>query len=400
MADGEYMRFAHGRCSLPVLAAISDTKPKKHKWPKRECTHEKPAFSSGKLRKKCFDCYPKPEPKARKQFTWAKTERIACKGCGNEFAALGLNLYCSAQCKKQQTKRTQKSKDKARNTPCSQCGLGCWSSSSDASKALCRDCYRKSVGYAPPVVRRCLWCLATYVPKDAKVRLGKSGGWFCSRECSFADRALHGRPDGDGTRAAWREYGLQFEPKAAKQTLPSQCIDCSATVGAKSVRCADCNRRRNNRKTAAHQRTLHSVIRTCPSCLLTWSAIGKAGGRQHCHTAECDDAFKTHQREVRRESKRRAGGSNHQSRARRFGGDREPFNPLDVLARDRWRCQLCGVKTPKSKRGSIDANAPELDHIIPLSKGGGHTRANTQCLCRRCNGAKGDTARGQLGLGW
>lgn len=39
--------------------------------------------------------------------------------------------------------------------------------------------------------------------------------------------------------------------------------------------------------------------------------------------------------------------------------------------------------------GSTESNAPELEHVIPLSKGGTHTRANVRCSCRACNLNKG-----------
>lgn len=68
----------------------------------------------------------------------------------------------------------------------------------------------------------------------------------------------------------------------------------------------------------------------------------------------------------------------------------KPFNPISVLLRDGWRCQLCGVSTPQSRRGKRYNNSPELDHIIPVSKGGEHSMQNTQCLCRRCNLMKSD----------
>lgn len=70
----------------------------------------------------------------------------------------------------------------------------------------------------------------------------------------------------------------------------------------------------------------------------------------------------------------------------------ERFDPIEVLERDGWVCQHCGRPTPKELRGKMVDNAPELDHKIPLTAGGKHTRANTQCLCRRCNAAKGDRA--------
>jgi 5-methylcytosine-specific restriction endonuclease McrA len=34
-------------------------------------------------------------------------------------------------------------------------------------------------------------------------------------------------------------------------------------------------------------------------------------------------------------------------------------------------------------------NSPELDHIIPLAKGGDHTKSNVQCVCASCNRKKG-----------
>lgn len=40
-------------------------------------------------------------------------------------------------------------------------------------------------------------------------------------------------------------------------------------------------------------------------------------------------------------------------------------------------CEFCGSKVE------------EIDHIVPLSKGGSHTFSNIRMLCRTCNRAKG-----------
>lgn len=85
-------------------------------------------------------------------------------------------------------------------------------------------------------------------------------------------------------------------------------------------------------------------------------------------------------------------------RAKMRGVNAESVNPLKVFARDGWRCQLCNGATPGRLRGTLEPNAPELDHIVPISKGGSHTYANTQCACRRCNGVKGANVVGQLRL--
>lgn len=59
-------------------------------------------------------------------------------------------------------------------------------------------------------------------------------------------------------------------------------------------------------------------------------------------------------------------------------------------------CIVCGKKTPPHRRGTTHRRAPELDHILPLSKGGAHSAANTQCACRECNSTKGARPLGQL----
>jgi 5-methylcytosine-specific restriction endonuclease McrA len=76
----------------------------------------------------------------------------------------------------------------------------------------------------------------------------------------------------------------------------------------------------------------------------------------------------------------------------------ETVSPLKVFMRDGWKCHLCGGMTDKSKRGSLHPNAPELDHIVPIAKGGEHSYANTACAHKRCNAAKSDRILGQPSL--
>lgn len=85
-------------------------------------------------------------------------------------------------------------------------------------------------------------------------------------------------------------------------------------------------------------------------------------------------------------------------RAKKRNTQVEPIDPFKVLERDKWRCHLCGVKTPKSKRGTHDDRAPELEHIVSLADGGTHTWGNVACSCRKCNIEKGAASHGQLGF--
>lgn len=86
---------------------------------------------------------------------------------------------------------------------------------------------------------------------------------------------------------------------------------------------------------------------------------------------------------------RRKIGKHYRHRARHHGVAYEAVDRLKVFERDGWRCQVCGAKTPKRLMGTTRDRAPELDHRRPMALGGGHTWANCQCACRRCNQAKG-----------
>jgi 5-methylcytosine-specific restriction endonuclease McrA len=74
-------------------------------------------------------------------------------------------------------------------------------------------------------------------------------------------------------------------------------------------------------------------------------------------------------------------------------------NPAKVFDRANWRCESCGKKLSLAKRGTFGHDAPEVDHIMPLSKGGEHSYSNTRCLCRGCNIRKSAKPEGQLWFG-
>jgi len=55
---------------------------------------------------------------------------------------------------------------------------------------------------------------------------------------------------------------------------------------------------------------------------------------------------------------------------------------FDILKRDGFSCKICGKK-------ASDGVSLEVDHIIPVSKGGRTENSNLQTLCIRCNRGKG-----------
>jgi len=58
----------------------------------------------------------------------------------------------------------------------------------------------------------------------------------------------------------------------------------------------------------------------------------------------------------------------------------DPNKRREIFERDKWICQYCGEKVTQE-------NAT-LDHFIPQSKGGKHTKENLRTCCLICNGIK------------
>ncbi|MGR6320784.1 HNH endonuclease [Micromonospora soli] len=76
-------------------------------------------------------------------------------------------------------------------------------------------------------------------------------------------------------------------------------------------------------------------------------------------------------------------------RARKRAVRYEVFRHEEIFERDGWRCQICRRMTDRTAP-RFHPRSPTLDHVIPLSQGGPHTRANTRCACFECNSKRGD----------
>ena len=54
-----------------------------------------------------------------------------------------------------------------------------------------------------------------------------------------------------------------------------------------------------------------------------------------------------------------------------------------ILKRDNYKCQICGLSRKQEPHLLL-----EVDHIIPISKGGKTVESNLQTLCWSCNRSK------------
>lgn len=66
----------------------------------------------------------------------------------------------------------------------------------------------------------------------------------------------------------------------------------------------------------------------------------------------------------------------------------EPFTNIEIFDRDGWECGVC--HEPVGKQVAYpDPMSKSLDHVVPLSRGGSHSRSNVQLAHLVCNMRKG-----------
>jgi predicted nucleic acid-binding Zn ribbon protein len=187
---------------------------------------------------------------------------------------------------------------------------------------------------------------------------------------------------------AYRQKIEMMPPKPEKIIL--YCEICGdVIVGRGKHTCSDeCRKERERRRSFQNNKSKKLLIeRKCKECEKLFIPEYGNKRRDFC-SDKCLGKF------IRKGNPRKS-----KERADYFGVLYEYINVFKVFDRDGWRCQICGKKTPKKNRGTNYSNAPELDHRIPMSKGGDHLYKNVQCTCRKCNGSKSNNNEaGQIPL--
>ena len=217
-------------------------------------------------------------------------------------------------------------------------------------------------------------CVGCHKERERHIRRdGKDSGLYCGRQCYFDHKSLVSKEI-----SLIREMG-----KRSRAYL------------------------RPSRPTKKEPITKPAQIRKAPCCICG-QEVELLKGKQKA-SAVCGEACRVErERRIREERKAteswRSARRRYKSsrRAKERGADADPIDPIEVFERAGWRCYLCGVETPIGLRGTNHDDAPELEHVIPLARGGSHTWANVACACRKCNIRKGDSdPRGRgASLGW
>lgn len=313
-----------------------------------------------------------------------------CQFCGDKFSQPGRGRprkYCTPRCEKRSQQAKKTAKERAARIPLAprECE-SCSAAYSPVRKGQRYCSVQCQLGPRVDYTYTCNQCGCQYHPKS------KNRNKFCSRECAFEwqriDRARRKAENAPilAERDHLRKEAQKAERKANRPIFERECMECgnSFTTHGKNTRF--CSMSCGSRHSSRTRYELSVKPRPCRICGTEFTPVYGNKCKDMC-SEECQ---RERARQLRRKYPR-----NHRSRARRYGVPYEPVNPLEVFERDKWRCHLCGERTPKRLRGTFDDRAPELDHIVPLAAGGAHSYANTACSCRACNMAKGATPMGQ-----
>lgn len=247
---------------------------------------------------------------------------------------------------------------------------------------------RRTAGATARRRRSCEMCGEIFVkhsPSAAARRGEHRDGRFCSRRCQFEGQRRY--PTRAAAKKAERERWLA---RHGKTPGPSErlCAQCGAQFSSTTtaVVCSvECRTHRAKERKARVFEASKPQAYPCKECGKSVVAVYGDRRRFFCG-AVCA-----------RKNARRAGKAMRRAKAM-LAGRVERVDPIAVFIRDGWRCHLCGVKTPRSLRGTMGNRAPEVDHIVPLAAGGGHSYTNVACACRRCNIDKGAHPKGQQRL--
>lgn len=275
--------------------------------------------------------------------------QLTCRTCGNQFMAVSPTRgYCQQKCTPGHIAKMARKREKR-------------------SSAALKPKPDKPITHTDFV---CVVCSKTFRPKHAERTK------CCSRACGL---------ELVGFTAGARKTGARVSVSVNR----CRCINCGSRFTAISLACGycsdDCRKAIANAKDRQRGECAHRLVtRVCLECATIFTP--EYGNK---HTTFCSDACLS--RAMRRNSKQRR-------RAKTSGATSEAVSAIKVFDRDGWRCMICRKATPRSKRGTTNARAPELDHIVSLADGGQHTYANTQCSCRACNSKKGARSFGQLNL--
>jgi hypothetical protein len=342
----------------------------------------------GSLRQACYKCRPKVD-----------LSHQVCKTCGKVFAGR-KKLFCTPECQKEDYKQHHE-----RPTHWSVCwGCGEWFEGKSKRTTYCLACChenQQNVGKRK-TGRACAVCGKRFIPRG-----NRNAGKCCSRECGFE----YQRQEAHRNRVEWPSSHVHY----------GTCIICNRLFAARrtgrkqrnvcSVECAIERGRRKSRLKATGKEAYSSGVVVCQCGRVTVYETRLKRGMQSCSICSKREArrrnsqtiaYKERKHEYRHSEKGKQiakAAKKHYGHVKRMAmpGRVERVELDEIVKRDGGRCQLCGRKVRRWE-GKWRKDLATLDHIVPLSRDGEHTKQNIQLACAQCNSWKGAKRQGQLRL--
>jgi 5-methylcytosine-specific restriction endonuclease McrA len=199
-------------------------------------------------------------------------------------------------------------------------------------------------------VYTCQYCGKEYQAKSVE------RNQYCSRECAFASKGQQSIIR-KAEEVARKEATWPYCPVCGKRCRAYHHKYCSSKCATIAI---------NERQQRAY--IPRSETKICPVCHKQFTLNMYAGNTAYC-SQRC--------RRLARRSDRVRSDDHSESISIKY-----------ITKRDKGQCQLCGKKVLLNERHPHPLSA-SIDHIIPLSQGGNHSRANTQLAHLRCNVVKG-----------
>lgn len=327
-----------------------------------------------------------------------------CEVCGTPFMTTWTaQKYCSTECSRSAQRERRRAKAEADGrtiTPprlCEECDAP-FTTTHSHKKYCSQRCARSSAermaeAGPPPLAVVTCWCGEEFM----QARRNQTN---CSRECNRSrevERKRLMRQRSSDRSCRWCGKACRPEElycsvrcglwaaEGTRKSSPIAITECSGGCGGlrcwkgkkgSGWRCEPCKEAEASRPREGF------VSGPCAECGEQFTAKYFLGGNTSYHCSE------------RCARKKRQRTARHRRRARLKDAKSESFAAREIHERDGWVCQLCGKPTRPDLPSGHNLY-PSLDHITPLSKGGDHTRANTQCAHRICNSYKNDGVFGQ-----
>lgn len=281
-----------------------------------------------------------------------------CQGCGkfvgNYVSSGKSRTWCSSACRVKAKRRRVEKK-------CEICSRVFWTTQKKVAccSGTCAQKWRHKKAGTLIRPKKCVGCGREFLKNNS----GRNKGKYCSRECAFetwikqAEENAIARGVSDGA-VEWMNSWKVCAWCMSNNLLTRYQIG-------NRWKCCDFN-------CSGHLRA--GAYRPCIKCGCQIDRRESLGKRL------CDGCAAIQNRIQRRRSKL--------TRKNRMHGC-ETFDDMEIFTQDRWHCWIC-LGMCKRTRDPTDMARATIDHVIPLSKRGLHTRGNCRTAHAICNSIKSD----------